>query len=73
MKSTDRQLFLRHQRRCVKCRLLGQVRKGQEVDRDLLRLLQLHESLMKFLYHQITAEDLREAVSRGLPERSGPV
>ena len=52
MKDTDLVCFLAHQRRCVKCRLLDQVRKGKLVPHHQLILLQLHDSNIRLIYGQ---------------------
>ena len=56
MKGTDRQLFLAHQRRCVKCQALKQARESSGYnlnhDHDWIMLLRVHESMIKVLYHQ---------------------
>ena len=67
MKSTDRQLFLRHQRRCVKCRQLKAVRIRQLGDHDVVVLLEIHDKLMRLLYHQSAGENDPERLSDGLP------
>ena len=67
MKSTDRQLFLRHQRRCVKCRQLQQVHAGQVVDHDVLVLLRLHDSNVRLLYHQGMPQKPLGHLSEDLP------
>ena len=67
MKSTDRQLFLRHQRRCVKCQQLKQVRAGQVVDHDVLVLLQLHEGNMGVLYGPWTGDNALDPPPGDLP------
>ena len=50
MKGTDRELFLRHQRRCVKCRRLAEVRKGVKVSNGHFTLLLIHEANLLRLY-----------------------
>ena len=60
MKSTDRQLFLRHQKRCVKCRKLKEMRITRVGDPDLFRLLKLHEMNMEVLYHLRSPHDALE-------------
>lgn len=56
MKGTDRQLFLAHQRRCVKCQALKAARQnsGYNLNHDhhWIMLLRVHEMMIKALYQQ---------------------
>ena len=67
MKSTGQHLFSLHQRRCVKCQRLHEVRTGQQTCISYFRLLCMHEDNMMLLYGLLTLHEWLERSSMDLP------
>ena len=67
MKGTAQRLFSLHQRDCVKCQRLHEVRTGQMCDPTYFILLKIHEDNMKLLYGLTTLKEWLEEPWMNLP------
>ena len=68
MKSTDQELFSLHQRRCVKCRWLKELRDDPLCPPPYPPILRIHEENMMLLYGRLTLLEWLKRTSRDLPE-----